>query len=109
MTSLDPDKIYTHIMEAAKVWVSDDEEARRLRKLDKVILAEITNQQDQALSHAVRSSLAIGSPQYRLHVTNMVAAQTKANMSRARYDAARSLAELRRSQESTRRAEAQIR
>jgi hypothetical protein len=106
---IDPDKIYQAIIDAAREWTQDDQEARRLAKLEKIVLAEITNNQDQALSHAVRLSLALAAPEYRLHVTNMVTAKTKANMSHARYKAAQSLAELRRSQESTRRAEAQIR
>ena len=107
--SLDPDAIYEKIMEAAREWVSSDEDARRLAKMEKVVLAEITNQQDQSLSHAVRASLALASPEYRLHITNMVAAKTKANITHARYKAAQSLAELRRSQESSRRAEMNIR
>ena len=107
--SLDADGIYEKIMEAAREWVSADEEARKLAKLEKVVLAEITNQQDQALSHAVRASLALASPEYRLHITNMIAAKTQANITHARYRAAQSLAELRRSQESSRRAEMSIR
>lgn len=105
---IDPDKIYQHIIAAAKEWTEADEEARRLKALDKIVLAEITNQQDNALSHAVRLSLALASPEYRLHVTNMVAAKTKANATFARYKAAQSLAELRRSQESTRREEMRL-
>ena len=95
-------------MEAAKEWVSADEEARRLAALEKIVLAEITNQQDRELSHTVRTSLAIASPEYKLHITNMVAAKTKANATKARYEAAKSLAELRRSQESSRRAEMKL-
>ena len=102
---LDPEKIYQSIMEAAKEWVAADEEARRLAKLEKVVLAEISNQHDQSLSYPVRQSLALASPEYRLHITNMVAAKTQANITLARYKAAQSLAELRRSQESSRRAE----
>ena len=106
---IDPDKIYEAIMSAAKEWVTADEESRRLTKLEKVVLAEITNQQDHALSHPVRLSLALASPEYRLHVTKMIAAKTEANMTQARYKAAQSLAELRRSQESSRRAEMGVR
>jgi len=106
---IDPDKIYQHIMSAAKEWTEADAEARRLKALDKIVLAEITNQQDQSLSYAVRVSMALASPEYRLHITNMVNAKTLANSTFARYKAAQSLAELRRSQESSRRAEMGIR
>ena len=105
---IDPDKIYTHIMQAAKEWVEADEEARKLSAMEKIVLAEITNQQ-VAESMAERKSLAIASPEYKLHVTNMVAAKTKANSTLARYKAAQNLAELRRSEESTKRAEMQLR
>lgn len=103
---IDPDKIYAHIMEAAKEWVSADEEARRLKELQPIVLAEIMNQcPDDCPSETAKKSWAMATPQYRLHVTNMVAAKTKANMAQARYKAAQNLAELRRSEESSRRAE----
>ena len=107
--SLDADGIYEKIMESAREWTHADEESRRLVELKPIVLAEIVNQQDQDLSLAARTSLAQASPEYRLHVTNMIAAKTKANMAQARYKAAQSLAELRRSQESSRRAEMNIR
>ena len=105
---IDPDKIYQHIMEASREWVEADEEARRLASLEKVVLAEITNHTIGA-SQAERKSLALASPEYKHHITLMVAAKTKANSTLARYKAAQSLAELRRSQESSRRAEMGIR
>ena len=105
---IDPDKIYHHIMEASKEWVSADEDSRRLIALEKIVLAEITNQQ-AAESMAERKSLALASGEYKHHVTLMVAAKTKANAAKARYEAAKSLAELRRSEESSRREEMRIR
>ncbi len=107
--SLDADKIYERIMEAAREWVSADEESRKLHALEKVVLAEITNQEDPALSMAERKSLALARPEYKHHLTLMVAAKTKANATLARYKAAQNLAELRRSQESSRMAEMNIR
>ena len=103
--SLDADMIYEKIMEAAREWVSADEESRKLKELKPIILSEIANQQDQSLSLAARTSLALASPEYRLHCVKMVEAKTKSNMTQARYKAAQNLAELRRSQESSRRAE----
>lgn len=102
--SLDAAQIYEKIIEAAREWVEADEEARRLFKLEKVVLAEITNRQP-AESMAERKSLALASPEYRLHIDTMIAAKTRANMAHARYKAVQSLSELRRSEESTRRAE----
>ena len=107
--SLDPDKIYAHIMECAKEWVSADEESRKLHELQPIILAEIFNRMDESASVAQRKSWAMASAEYKLHITNMVAAKTKANSTLARYKAAQNLAELRRSEESSRRAEMNIR
>ena len=106
--SLDPDKIYHHIMEAAKQWVADDEEARKLEKTEKIVLAEITNHQ-VADSMAEKKSLALASPEYKLHMMNMITARTKANASKAAYEAAKNLSELRRSEESSRRSEMNLR
>ena len=107
---IDPDKIYQHIMAAAKEWTEADEEARRLAKLERIVLAEIMNQYAaDAVTMAERKSMALASPEFKLHVNNLVIARTKANVTKARYEAAKSLAELRRSQESTRRAEMGIR
>lgn len=102
--SLDADGIYKKIIESAKKWVAADEEARKLVKLEKVILAEITNRQP-AESMSERKSLALASPEYRLHLDMMIAKKSEANMALAEYKAAQSLSELRRSEESTRRAE----
>ena len=105
---LDADEIYREIMKAAEEWSKADDEARNLKEMDRIILAEITN---QALgnSMAEKKSKALASPEYRLHVLRMVAAKTKANIALAKYKAAQSLADLRRSQESSRRAEMNIR
>ena len=105
---IDPDKIYAHIMAAAKEWTVADEEARRLKELQPIVLAEIANQLPDK-SMAERRSIALATPEYRHHITLMVAAKTKANATLARYKAAQNLAELRRSEESSRRAEMNIR
>lgn len=102
---IDPDKIYHHTLEAANAWAQADAEARRLWKLEKVVLAEITNQQDQSLTFAVRKSLALASPEYKLHITHMVNARTEANIANARYKAAIALSDNRRTVEASRRAE----
>ena len=106
--SLDPDRIYHHILSAASEWTAADEDARRLKELQPIVLAELTNHMSGE-SMAERKALALADPQYKLHVTQMVAAKTKANAAKARYDAAKNLSELRRSQESTARAEMQLR
>ena len=108
MTTLDPDRIYHHIIEAANEWVVADEDSRRLIALEKVVLAEIVNQQ-VGDSMTQRKYLALASGEYKHHLALMIAAKSKANAARARYDAAKNLSELRRSEESTRRAEMNLR
>ena len=105
--NLNADEIYAKIIAAAKEWVTADEESRRLTKLEKVVLAEITNQQP-AESMAERKSLALASAEYKHHIAMMIAAKTASNMAHARYKAMHSLAELRRSEESTRRQEMRL-
>ena len=104
---LDIDKIYKTIIQAAEEWSAADDEARKLKEMQKVILSEIINH-TEGESFAERKSIAQASPEYKLHVTNMVTAKTKANLALARYKAAQSLGELRRSEESTRRAEMRL-
>jgi|SRR5689334_5594552 len=105
---LDADKVYEAIVKAAKEWAEADETWRSLKEMDRLILAEITNQAEGE-SYAERKSKALASPEYKLHKTKMITAKTEANIKLAMYKAAQSLAELRRSQESTRRAEMGLR
>ena len=76
--------------------------------MDSIVLAEIINRMEGE-SFAERKSKALGSPEYKLHKTNLIVAKTDANIKLAMYKAAQSLAELRRSEESTRRAEINLR
>ncbi len=101
---LDPDEIYREIVKAAEEWAKADEAARSLKEMDKIVLAEITNQA-VGDSYADRKAKALASPEYKLHKTKMISAKTVANVALAKYKAAQALADLRRSQESTRRAE----
>jgi hypothetical protein len=104
----DPEKIYHNIVSAGEEWADKQAAADLLEETRKPILAELMNSENQGLSMAARESLALSSPAYRLHITNMVAARKEANRSRIRYDAVKVLAEMRRSQESTRRAEMRL-
>lgn len=105
MSDFAPETIYKQLLVAAEEWAKADEEARRLKELDKIILAEITNQ-TVGDSYADRKSKALASAEYRLHKTQMVTAKTAANVALAKYKAAQALADMRRTQESTRRIEA---
>ena len=105
---LNADEIYKLTMESAKEWAQADEEYRSLKETDRIVLAEITNQA-QGSSYAERKSLALASPEYKLHKTKMVTAKTKANVMLAKYKAAMDLSNNRRTQEVTARTEMNIR
>lgn len=103
----DPDKIYHQIITSGEEWSDKDAAADLLSETKKTVLAEIMNGLQGSASE--RERIALADPIYRLHLTNMVMARKEANRARVRYDAVRVLSEMRRTQESTRRAEANIR
>ena len=105
---LDPDKVYNSLVRAGEEWADKDSAASLLEETRKSVLAELINQ-CEGKSHAVKEASALATPEYRLHVTNMVKARRDANIARCRYEAQKMLAELRRTVESTRRAEINLR
>jgi len=109
MIEFDPDKIYHNIVTAGEEWADKEAAAELLEETRKTVLAELVNSQPSSMSMAARESQALADPAYRLHITNMVVARKEANKARMRYDAVKVLGEMRRSQESTRRAEMNLR
>ena len=107
MTEFDPERIYHQIVEAGEDWVDKNAAAEALEEIKKTILAELMA--GFTGSNAEKEKQALAAAEYKLHLTRMVAARKEANRARVRYDAVRVLAEMRRTQESTRRAEANIR
>lgn len=103
----DPEKIYHQIIAAGEEWSDKDAAADILTETKKTVLAEIMNGLTGPATE--RERIALADPIFRLHLTNMVSARKESNIARVRYDAVRVLAEMRRTQESTRRAEANIR
>lgn len=106
--SFDPDRFYSSVIEAGNDWADKNAAADLLEESKKSVLAELSTQAAGG-SNAAKEAAALADASYRLHVTNMVAARREANRARVKYDAMKMLAELRRSQESTRRAEMALR
>ena len=107
MSDFDPDRIYKQLTDAGEDWADKQAAAELLEETKKTVLAEL-----MAVEHGSQSAkeaAALGSPTYKLHLTNMVAARKEANRAKVRYDSMKVLAEMRRTQESTRRAEIGIR
>lgn len=109
MSDFDPEAIYRRLNDAGDEWVDKNAAAEILEETKKTVLAELMCAYEGVTSFAIREKRALAESSFRLHVTNMVSARKEANRARVRYDSVRVLAEMRRTQESTRRAEASIR
>lgn len=103
----EPEKIYQRLLEAGDDWVDKNAAAEILEETKKTLLAELMGGFQG--SNAERERMALADTTYKLHLKNMVMARKESNRARVKYDSVRVLAELRRTQESTRRAEANIR
>jgi hypothetical protein len=107
MSDFDPEAIFHRLTTAGDEWVDKEAAAELLEETKKTVLAELM--QGFQGSNAERERCALADSAYKLHITKMNAARKEANRARVRYDSMKVLAELRRTQESTRRAEANIR
>lgn len=101
---LNPDEIHERLRLAGEEWADKDAAANSLEETKPVVLAELTNQAAGS-SAAEKKSVALAEPAYKLHLTSMVAARKEANRAKVRYDTGKIWAELKRTQESTKRAE----
>ena len=99
-----PDEILERLRIAGEEWCDLDAAANALEETKKTLLAEMLLKAESG-TVAKREPQAHADPVYRLHITNMVLARKEANRARVRYDTGRIWAELKRTQESTKRAE----
>lgn len=105
---MDAESIYSALIRAGEEWSDLDAAASLLEETRKSVLAKLMNE-CQAASIGAKEMFALADEEYRKHVATMITARKVANRARVRYDSAKVLAELRRSEESTRRAELQLR
>ena len=108
MSILDADKIYSELIAAGDDWADKDAAAGILEETKRSILAQLTIDRDDSVSRLEREQLALAGPVYRGHIIAMCEARKIANKAKVRYQAIQTLAELRRSQESTRRQEMRL-
>ena len=104
MTDFDPDRIRARLVEVGDEWADKDAAATLLEETKKTVLAELMLKAEGTTA-AAKEMNALADPVYRLHITNMVTARKEANKAKIRWDSGKTWAELRRSQESTKRAE----
>ena len=103
MNDFVPESIYQQLVQVGEDWADKEAAADLLEETKKSVLAEL--KREFSGSDAERERNALADPAYKLHVTKMNAARREANRARVKYDSCKVLAELRRTQESTRRME----
>jgi hypothetical protein len=101
---LDSEKVYDSLVKAGEDWADKEAAAALLEETRKSVIARLMNEAAQT-SVAGKEMQALSDESYVDFVTGMVNARKAANKAKVRYDSAKVLAELRRSEESTRRAE----
>ncbi len=101
-------RAYHEIIEAGTDWADKDAAAKYLDDTRKSTLAEVINC-IEAKSMTERDSKARASDLYREHLVKLKNARKAANLSRVKYDAAKTLASLRQTQESLKKAEMGLR
>ena len=101
---MDADAIYQSLVKAGEEWADLDAAASLLEETKKSVLAKLMAEAD-ASSMAGKEMYALADSKYEAFITGMVSARKLATKARVRYDSAKTLSELRRSEESTRRAE----
>lgn len=106
--AFDPDKMYERIVQAGEQWADAEAAASLLEETRKSVLAKLMSEADSP-TNAGKEMQALASDDYADFVDGMVKARAMANKARVRYDSAKILSELRRSQESTKRAEMGLR
>jgi hypothetical protein len=106
--SFDPDKAFDALVKAGEDWADKQAAAELLEETKKSVLAKLMLDAD-GTTQGQREMNALADPEFTEFVTGMVQARKAANKARVRYDSAKVLAELRRSQEATRRSEMNLR
>lgn len=107
MNEFDPELIFQKLADAGEEWADKDSAASILEETKKTLLSELMLGFQGSVAERERAALA--DPAYKHHLKSMVVARKEANIARVRYDSMRVLAELRRTEQSTRRAEMNLR
>lgn len=105
--SLEVEKMFHELEKAGLYWADSDAAASMFEESKKTVLADLMC--EGAGPKTEREIRALSSKVYKQHIERMVAARKEANRAKVAYDSRKVLAEMRRSEEATRRAEAQLR
>ena len=99
-----PERIYAEFLTRGSEWADAEAAASLLDEGKKPMLAKLKIAAP-AKSDAAKEMEALSHPDYSEYIREMVNARHKANKARVAYDAVKVLAEMRRSEHATRRAE----
>jgi len=97
-------RAYQQIIDSGNDWADKDAAAKFMDDTRKPTLAQIANGID-VKSMSERESQARAHPDYMEHLLKLKVARKRANLARVKYDAAKTLASLRQTQESLKKAE----
>jgi hypothetical protein len=107
--SLEPDKIYHEVITAGNDWADKKAAYEMLDDTTKSVLAQIAGRyMDGKTTKTQAESNALASSEYRTHLETVAKARREFLLAQVKYDSLKMLAELRRTQESTRRAEMRL-
>ena len=107
---IDPDKIYHEVSSAGETWADTKAAYEAFDDNTKSVLAEIAGRYlDAGETQGKAETRALASKDYREHLASLSKARGEFLRAQVRYDSLRLLAELRRSEESSRRAEMNLR
>ena len=108
--SLDADQIYSKIQSAGEDWADKKAAFSVLDDLTATVKADLTTDfYATCTSKAEASERALASPRYKEHIASVGGARRAWLLAEVKYKNLQLLAELRRSEESTRRAEMGLR
>ena len=110
MSDFNPDEIYAKVSQAGEEWADKKSAYEALDDNTKSVLADIiADYMDTQLTRSESETRALASSVYKDHLAQKQAARRAWLKATVLYDSLKMLAELRRSEESTKRAEMQIR
>jgi hypothetical protein len=106
---LDSDRMYAKLIEYGEAWADAKAAYQALDGATASVLADLTQgYRNTETNRAEAETMARRSPQYRDHLASVSVANKAYLRSQVRYESLKTLIELRRSEESSRRAEMRV-
>lgn len=103
---LDADTAYAELIRTGNEWAEAHAEAQQMEEMRRPLRSQFTIKfLNEGMATNKAEALAQGSKEYETHITAMVEKRRIANRARVKYDSQKVLAELRRSEAATQRAE----